>query len=424
MRRAHAPTPARRRRARWTSPPAAIGFDLRGADDAPGNSHRAIEKRAEELTRLAASLLLYQPVLRGKPATAFLNLLESWGELFRLLATDQHSSWAEYVQEQVLRGVDNPLARAAARGEETSHLHAAAAADLDVLQQLAIADADLAEWVAESTFGVPDLWRAAASGLRTPPSPPATAAAFSLPASPPPALLGPLPDERRVAARGLLSGQQDWSEAVDEVDAFYRAYGHGLLPNHRVLVWSGSKLEGQDALKGVNALPVAEEEGLVAHEHHATKTLAAALSTFLSAPLDVAATTVPPHAAVVGAPRDRWLLAVYALERLPRLVEPELAGAAAGARVVLLPAAQLATLPDLAWSLAQHPRCRFVVVASCLEGYGAKNELAAVLSGYGGFSWPQNAVVLGGFETGVPPALADVFAAERVASIEDVRYCA
>lgn len=34
-----------------------------------------VEKQAEELTRLAASLLLFQSVLAGKPAQAFLNLL-------------------------------------------------------------------------------------------------------------------------------------------------------------------------------------------------------------------------------------------------------------------------------------------------------------------------------------------------------------
>lgn len=42
----------------------AIGFDLPGAEQ----SNKSAEKSAEELTRGAASLLLYSQVLKGKPA--------------------------------------------------------------------------------------------------------------------------------------------------------------------------------------------------------------------------------------------------------------------------------------------------------------------------------------------------------------------
>lgn len=93
-------------------PPAAprsqLGFDLPG--DLPSHS---IENQAEQLLRTASSLLLYQPVLRGAPAKAFLSLLvalaggpptrvlESFGDLFRALAADGHPSWRGYVLEQV-----------------------------------------------------------------------------------------------------------------------------------------------------------------------------------------------------------------------------------------------------------------------------------------------------------------------------------
>ncbi len=72
-----------------------------------------MEKQAEELTRLAASLLLYQGVLASKPAQAFLSLLmhlqkgsplkllEHYGELYRALAADGKASWQDYLLDQV-----------------------------------------------------------------------------------------------------------------------------------------------------------------------------------------------------------------------------------------------------------------------------------------------------------------------------------
>lgn len=48
---------------------------------------------------------------------------------------------------QIIKGSDSPLARAAAAGKPTAHLRAAAAADLDTLQQLAVAEKTLAGWV-------------------------------------------------------------------------------------------------------------------------------------------------------------------------------------------------------------------------------------------------------------------------------------
>jgi hypothetical protein len=47
---------------------ASIGFDLPGAPPS-----KAVERQAEELYRSAASLLLFQSTLKGRPAQAFLK---------------------------------------------------------------------------------------------------------------------------------------------------------------------------------------------------------------------------------------------------------------------------------------------------------------------------------------------------------------
>lgn len=155
---------------------------------------------------------------------------------------------------QILRGVDNPLSRAAARGEPTGHLLSAAAADLDALQSLAVESDRLVRWITESVGGLPDGWAtAAATSLAPTPRQPhgggGTEAAFALPPRPPEALCGPLSPTQRAAARALVGGWQRWSGAVESLQLYYACYGHGLLPGHRVLLWSG-KLEGQDALRG------------------------------------------------------------------------------------------------------------------------------------------------------------------------------
>ena len=137
---------------------------------------------------------------------------------------------------QILRGVDNPLARAAARGEETEHLLPAAALDLGALGRLAVSDAQLADWVNDTVPGLPREWHAAVSSLRSAAGSPhqngAAGAHFRLPEQPPPALLAPLSAVGRVAARGLLAGRP-LEEAVGDVVSYYASYGVGLLPSHR-----------------------------------------------------------------------------------------------------------------------------------------------------------------------------------------------
>uniref|UniRef100_A0A061SD89 Uncharacterized protein n=1 Tax=Tetraselmis sp. GSL018 TaxID=582737 RepID=A0A061SD89_9CHLO len=63
----HVKRSARRCRLQTVS---SIGFDLPGSPSAKG-----IEKQAEELIKLASSLLVYQYVLKQKPGQAFLKIL-------------------------------------------------------------------------------------------------------------------------------------------------------------------------------------------------------------------------------------------------------------------------------------------------------------------------------------------------------------
>jgi hypothetical protein len=123
--------------------------------------------------------------------------------------------------------------------------------------------------------------------------------------------------------------------------------------------------------------------------------LCAALAEFASGPRPAGAAA--PHIALVGPATARWRSTAEALRCLPAK-----APAAAGLRVVTLPTVHLASLPELAWALSQHPRARFVVVATSLDGLEGKSDLLALLSGLDSFSWPPNACVLGGFTSEVP----------------------
>ena len=59
----------------------------------------------------------------------------------------------------------------------------------------------------------------------------------------------------------------------------------------------------------------------------------------------------------------------------------ELQPAAGALRTVVVPAHHFANLPGLAWSLSQHPRTRFAVVANGMEACGSVGDVAAMLSG-------------------------------------------
>ncbi|KAL4458713.1 hypothetical protein ABPG75_013578 [Micractinium tetrahymenae] len=378
----------------------AIGFDLPGAE----SNNKSAEKHAEELTRGAASLLLYSGVLKGKPAQAFLGVLQllqkgnplllvqQYGELYRLLAADDYASWQDYLLDQ----------------------------------QLAVTEKTLAGWVKDTVYGLTDQWLEAASSLTPPPgsqpAPEPVHEALLAAGAAPPALLAPLTEAQRAGLRAELAGKWRWSEGIELLERYHAAYGFGLVSQHKVLTWTG-KLQAQDVLKGVHELSCAEKGGLVGSHHPAATALQQGLAEFLRQDLGRACS--PPHISLCGNATDRWLFASWALQYLRREVtshSPELRAAAGGLRTLVLPAAQLGSLADLAWSLSQHPRTRFVVLANGMGGDGGSGgavggDVAAMLSGFDGFSWPSNALLVGGFPGAVPEQLAPVF--RHTAAIED-----
>jgi hypothetical protein len=122
---------------------------------------------------------------------------------------------------QIIKGSENPLARAAAAGRPTAHLHAAAAHDLDALQQLAVLEHTLAGWVQDTAYGLDDSWLTAAASLAPAgedPQPLGEAllgGSGSNGAAPPAALLAPLSAVQRAGLRAEIAGKWKWSEAVE-----------------------------------------------------------------------------------------------------------------------------------------------------------------------------------------------------------------
>ena len=154
---------------------------------------------------------------------------------------------------QVIKGSDNALAKAAARGEDTRRFQAAAAVDLDTLQSLALTEATLAGWVHQAAYGLPDGWLAAASSLGDPAAGGGAtpqSVTNELPSEPPAALLAPLTNAQRAGLRAEIAGHWRWSEAAPALTRLYAAHGYGLVGGHRVLAWNGSRLQAQDVLKG------------------------------------------------------------------------------------------------------------------------------------------------------------------------------
>lgn len=144
----------------------------------------SIERAANNLLKDAASLLLYQEVLRVPAAQAFLKvllglrrgdegwkLLDAYGEFYKLMAAGQFLSWEDLILEGILIGEENPFAEALAnvgnpksqwsRGAPPS-LQAAAAADLDSLQRLSVTECTLVGWVTDLIPDIRPEWKVAA----------------------------------------------------------------------------------------------------------------------------------------------------------------------------------------------------------------------------------------------------------------------
>jgi hypothetical protein len=384
--RAAAPAAPRRRRAP-PPPRAAIGFELPGE----GRAAEKPERLAADLARSAASLLLYQDALRGAPGAAFLSalrhcaagneteLLSAIGSLFAALTAERGASgaatsWADCILDRALAGAGSALARGAARGEDVSHLIPAAAHDLDVLQTLAVGDGLLGRWAQETGVGTAtgEVWLAALEARAAP-----GGAAAAAPPAPPPALpdvapaavLAPLAPAERAALRADIAGRWRWGEAAGLLARYHAAHDYGLVAEHRVLRWTGAALQAQDVLLGI-APPAPPSLGR----------LAGFLEAWAAG--DVAE-RAPPSFPFPALGRAEFFAAAARLAA-------GAGGTLDGVRAVQLPAAHAATLPELVWTLGQHPRTRFAIL--CAEPEAAAAAAALVVRD--GVSWPPNCVAV------------------------------
>lgn len=251
-----------------------------------------IERAANGLLKDAASLLLYQEVLRSPPAQAFLKvivalsrgedgwkLLEAYGEFYRLMAIGHFSSWEDFILEGMLAGEVNPFAEASANvGNPRSNwsqgvpvaLQAAAAADLDSMQRLSITESTLVGWVTDLVPDVRPEWRVAAeSSLNSRnirktsahtadgrelncglgfsksddlPMQPAIAVEKSEDATFKGCKIDDAISSDREVWRKRIGGLWRWSEAVPLLEKYYAEFGVGKVAGEQVLQCKGGKL--------------------------------------------------------------------------------------------------------------------------------------------------------------------------------------
>ncbi|CAI7791862.1 unnamed protein product [Closterium sp. NIES-54] len=264
----------------------AIGFT---ADPRP-----SVEKAAARLLRDAAALLVYQEVFKGAAPQAFLRLLlqlrrsddplrvlESYGEFYRLMAFEEHSSWEDLLLHRILTVENNPFAEAAAAAATTAavttaaaaaavsagdstilggkqgKLRAAAAVDLSSLQRLCVNETTLASWVADIVPDMPGEWReaaAAANGVAKGSrdrngAGEARVMGFDLTAASKEALTPAAPAASAASSSSSsedllpprISGMWDWADALPLIHAFHAANGYGEAAVSSVLEWKGGR---------------------------------------------------------------------------------------------------------------------------------------------------------------------------------------
>ncbi|AFZ59783.1 ATP-binding protein [Anabaena cylindrica FACHB-243] len=178
------------------------------------------------LQRQAASLLLYQSVLKGEVAIAFLDLLQAirytdadgrdclqaYGNYFQALAASKQT-WEEYLISQILIA-DNPFTRLAQQRDFTDlppALVAAARHDLQVLQNLHECNsAILSEWVQVVAHlpVSPVVWYQEAEKVKI--------------------------DTDLVTSIPQL---EIWADAVEDLAAYYQQHGTGLFAEYRAFSW-------------------------------------------------------------------------------------------------------------------------------------------------------------------------------------------
>jgi predicted AAA+ superfamily ATPase len=185
------------------------------------------------LQHQAASLLLYQSVLKSSIGQAFLDLLQAlhysgdnsldclqaYGNWFKVQAA-KNLSWQESLIAQIITD-DNPFSRQAQKVDFASlspTLVDAARHDLQILQTLYECSSDqLSKWVrmAGQLSASPTVW----------------------------------PEKKALATNeaplhSQLQKSDNWSKVVENLAAHYRQFGCGLFAQYRAFQWRNGKLSG------------------------------------------------------------------------------------------------------------------------------------------------------------------------------------
>ncbi len=185
------------------------------------------------LQRQAASLLLYQSVLKNEVGISFLNLLQTvrytdadgrdclqaYGSYFQALASSEQT-WEEYLLKKILIA-DNPFSKLAQQQEYSklpSSLVAAVEHDLQILQSLYECNsAILSEWVQMATH---------------------------LPISPVVWYREPETAGTETGLMAIIPQLQNWSDVVEDLATYYREHGTGLFAQYRAFRWQNGALVG------------------------------------------------------------------------------------------------------------------------------------------------------------------------------------
>jgi predicted AAA+ superfamily ATPase len=194
--------------------------------------------------RQAASLLLYQSVLRGEVGQAFIELLQAfmnsdsdginclyaYGKWFKALAA-RNQSWQDYLLTQILRD-DNPFTQQAQWTSVENvppALIAGARQDLQVLQQLYHCSSEqLSNWVQVATKlpFTPVFWErdrdVGVQGGERSQHPTANEQPF----------------------REKLHQLENWADAVEILAEYHQQFGTGVFAQYRAFRWQSGQLIG------------------------------------------------------------------------------------------------------------------------------------------------------------------------------------
>lgn len=185
------------------------------------------------LQRQAASLLLYQSVLKSEVGHAFLELLQAlhhsgdnsfeclqaYGKWFEVQAA-KNISWQEHLIAQIITD-DNPFSRQAQNVDFANlspTLVDAARHDLQILQSLYQCSGDqLSKWVrtAGQLSAPPVVWHSEKNDVEA---------------------------NHELPLRSKLEKLENWSNSLEMLAANYRQFGCGLFAKYRAFQWRAGKL--------------------------------------------------------------------------------------------------------------------------------------------------------------------------------------